>query len=262
MMKNPHFYRPVHETEEHLMFEQRETLKTRSPLLVMQHLLDAVVSGDSNQLQQISDRIFSDADGLIAAGSMSGNPLRNLQYNAATFIHLVCYKCIERGLSQDVAYNQLDEMMHRVDQMTAPDQVLECISVTLRRILDIMRDFHAKARISLPVERCIDYIGLHLHRKITLAELAAFCGLSPSYLSRLFHRETGMPLSGYILRRKLAESVVMMREQGLDSKTAANVLEFSSQSYFIARFKSVYGVTPLAYCKLSAQELRARASGL
>ena len=103
----------------------------------------------------------------------------------------------------------------------------------------------------------IDYIYDHLHTKITLANLSELTGLNSSYLSRLFHKETGMTVSDYIQQTKIETAKNMLLHSSYSAAEIASILAFSDQSYFTEVFKKQTGLTPKRY-----QSLNLNASGL
>ena len=90
----------------------------------------------------------------------------------------------------------------------------------------------------------IDYIYDNLHNKILLEEIAQAAGLSDSYLSKLFHKETGKNISEYIITKRVdaAKNLLMFTEY--TTSEISNFLNFSSESHFIATFKKHTGITP------------------
>ncbi|MBQ2530561.1 MAG: helix-turn-helix transcriptional regulator, partial [Treponema sp.] len=99
-------------------------------------------------------------------------------------------------------------------------------------------------RYSKPISRCIDYIYDNLHCKIQMEDLSHEAGLSKTYLSKLFHKETGKTVAQYIMEKKLdaAKNLLMFTEHS--SLEIANYLNFSSESHFISVFKKSTGLTP------------------
>ena len=63
---------------------------------------------------------------------------------------------------------------------------------------------------SKPVVDCIDYIYEHLHTRITVKDLADHVNLNPSYLSRLFKKETGTAIGEYIQIKKIETAQNML----------------------------------------------------
>ena len=72
-------------------------------------------------------------------------------------------------------------------------------------------------------------------------------GVSASYLSRLFKKETGSSVSAYIRNRKIDMAKNLLRFSNDSMIEIANRLAFSSQSHFIQQFREVVGMTPKKY---------------
>lgn len=100
---------------------------------------------------------------------------------------------------------------------------------------------------SLLVTRCKEEVRRRLHTKITVEELARALNLSPSYLSRMFHREQGITITDYVAQEKIRTAQNMLLTTDLSYENIAYELGFSSQSYFGAVFKRLTGVTPREY---------------
>ena len=108
---------------------------------------------------------------------------------------------------------------------------------------------------SLPVVRCIDYIHENLHSRITLEELAELAALHPSYLSRLFKKETGVSVSEYIQQLKIDTAKNMLLYSDFTPAKIASVLAFPDQSYFTQVFKKYTGFTPRKFQSMHLREI-------
>ena len=97
------------------------------------------------------------------------------------------------------------------------------------------------------VEEIRRYVNGHIREKLSLESVARSVFLSPSYVCRIFKRETGENLQDYIVRRKLEEAVLLLPERKVGE--VSDLLSFSSHSYFIKLFKQKYGATPFQYQK-------------
>jgi AraC-like DNA-binding protein len=98
-----------------------------------------------------------------------------------------------------------------------------------------------------PKAKCIDYIFLNIHEKITLNTLAKEVNLTSKYLSFLFHKETKQTLSSFIEDRKINEAKNLLIYSQYSYSQISNDLSFNSHSYFISVFKKKVGMTPKDY---------------
>ena len=85
-----------------------------------------------------------------------------------------------------------------------------------------------------------------LHWKKT-AEAA---GISASYLSRLFKKETGILFVDYIQKERIEAACNMLTYSDYTAAQISEYLCFSTQSYFIKIFRKYTGTTPAKYKKL------------
>ena len=81
-------------------------------------------------------------------------------------------------------------------------------------------------------------------RRWRLDELARAVYCSPFHLARQFRSVTGVSVSGYLLRLRLALASERLAEGADDLAALAADLGFASHSHFSARFRSVFGLPP------------------
>ncbi len=93
------------------------------------------------------------------------------------------------------------------------------------------------------------YIQQNLSKKLTREDLSEYVHLNESYLSRLFHKETGMSLSDYILQERMKKARELISETDKPIYGIANQLCYDNFSYFAKMFKKVYNITPQEYRK-------------
>ena len=87
------------------------------------------------------------------------------------------------------------------------------------------------------VQRMQDFIAAHLDEEITLADLERAAMFSPWYSYRLFKSLTGLTVSGYIRRLRLARSALKLKNEGCRIVDAAFALGFGSVDGY-ARIRS------------------------
>lgn len=97
----------------------------------------------------------------------------------------------------------------------------------------------------LPV---IVYIQENLARELSLDELSRQFFVSKYYLSHQFRKVMGLPISEYIIKRRLAKAKTLLR-QGLSVSAAGEQAGWRSNSHFIRSFSKAEGVSPKQYVK-------------
>jgi len=83
--------------------------------------------------------------------------------------------------------------------------------------------------------------------EISLASLAKQFHLNPSYLCRIFKRENGKTLTGYLVELRLSKACQMLRSTRLPVNRIAEQCGYRDYFYFERLFKRTYRVTPTRY---------------
>jgi AraC-like DNA-binding protein len=204
----------------------------------------SVKSGDIGKVIKLSENAFTDK---IGFGQLSDNPLRNIRYHFIISVAMVARYCIEGGMEHEVAYRLSDFYIQQADQCTAIDQISRLHSIMTIDYTKRMKAIKMDKISSKPIVKCIDYIYKNLNIRITVAMLAEYIGLHPSYLSKLFKMETGISISMYIQKRKIETAQNMLKYSDYSPAQIASILAFPTQSYFIEVFKKYVGMTPKKY---------------
>ncbi len=114
-----------------------------------------------------------------------------------------------------------------------------------------MKKLNIHKKYSNNIISAIDYIYANLHSRIKLEDVAEAVHLSESYLSKLFHKETGISIGNYILYKRVETARNMLKYSDYSLDEISNYLAFSSTSHFISIFKKLEGLTPGQYRKYS-----------
>jgi len=91
------------------------------------------------------------------------------------------------------------------------------------------------------------YIDLHFKETLTLEHLAEEAHMNKFYLSHAFKREYGVSPINYMTTRRIEESKYLLAETDLSMSQIAQLLGFSSQSYFSQVFHRTQGISPKEY---------------
>jgi len=183
-------------------------------------------------------------------GSLSKDPLRNLKYHLIITIAIITRYCIEGGMEMETAYNLSDIYIRNADECQTEKEIHHLHKEVVDDFIQRMQFVKKQKLYSKPVTICLDYIYDNLHNKIVLEDLADVAGLSPSYLSRVFHKEVGVTVSQYITRKRMEAAENMLKFSEYSFVDISNYLCFSSESHFIQTFKKHTGYTPKVYREL------------
>ena len=93
------------------------------------------------------------------------------------------------------------------------------------------------------------YIDNHFKENLTLEQLAGLAHLNKYYLAHTFRREFGVSPINYLISRRIEESRFLLRETDHSLSLIAQMLGFSSLSYFSQCFRRAQGISPTEYRK-------------
>ena len=93
------------------------------------------------------------------------------------------------------------------------------------------------------------YIDLHFKESLTLEQLADEVHMNKYYLSHAFKREYGVSPINYMISRRVEESKYLLAETDLPMSQIAQLLGFSSLSYFSQVFRRSQNISPMEYRK-------------
>ena len=91
------------------------------------------------------------------------------------------------------------------------------------------------------------YIDLHFKEPLTLEQLADEGHMNKYYLSHAFKREYGVSPINYMISRRIEESKYLLAETDLSMSQIAQLLGFSSLSYFSQVFHRTQNISPKEY---------------
>ena len=91
------------------------------------------------------------------------------------------------------------------------------------------------------------YIDNHFKENLTLDQLAGVVHINKYYLSHTFRREFNTSPISYLISRRIQESRFLLAETDHSLSQIAQILGFSSLSYFSQSFRRQEGMSPMEY---------------
>ncbi len=91
------------------------------------------------------------------------------------------------------------------------------------------------------------FIEANYHRSINLCDVAEAVGYSPSYLTNLVRQQTGHSLYRWIVERRMAEAISLLRKTDMAINQIATAIGYKDACHFSRHFRQVHGTSPQAW---------------
>ncbi len=145
------------------------------------------------------------------------------------------------------------EFIYRVNMAFSFERIqitfLETVTDILTNVSNVIRSQYPRA-----VADAILFIEKNYQKEVSLSMLADAAGLTPSYFSALFKKETGETLSDYLVRYRLAIAQRLLKESRLCIAEVAASAGYMDVKYFSRLFKKHMNITPSAFRKLTSPQ--------
>jgi AraC-like DNA-binding protein len=180
-------------------------------------------------------------------GTLSKDPLQNLKYHLVITIAMITRFCVNAGMPLEEAYSMSDVYIQQTDCCKSESEIRTLHDRMTIEFTKRMRQINNGHPYSKLVTRILDYISDHLHEKIMVQEIAEAVSFTVPYISRVFRKEVGVTITDYVTQKKVEAAANMLQFSDYTALEISNYLQFSSQSYFIKKFKKYIGITPKEY---------------
>lgn len=229
--------------QEQILFEIREDEQEQYHHTYQEErkLLECIKEGMTAEAVRYSEEMD------IGMGRLGRKDMTHWINAAVVAVTLGARAAIEGGISPAEAYKLSDFYIQKTEECR---KVSELLALRNRAVADLSERVRKKKegkKHSNYIDKCKDYVSRHYKEKIYLQDMADSLGLSSTYLSRLFSRETGMRLQDYInlFRVERAANLLVYSEESISY--IAEYVNFPSQSYFGKMFRKYKHMTPKDY---------------
>ena len=206
-----------------------------------QLLMQAIREGRAEDAVRLAERMDGDA------GRLSREDVRHRLNLAIVGIALCARAAIEGGVAPETAYRLSGYYINKCDEAQDPAHILHHRNRAIEELTGRVAEKLQKPRTSGYVDKCRDYVRKHYREKIYLEDIAASIGVSPTYLSRLFKKETGTCLQDFINEERVFRAANLLLYSDLPLPEIAHYVGFPNQSYMGKIFKKLKNMTPRAY---------------
>ena len=168
---------------------------------------------------------------------------------------LLSRAAVEGGAATDEIFGINHEHLREIDSIHTLDALSHWLARILRRFTDCVFVLKDVKHVDV-MQKSIRYIRTHYQEKLSLDAVAATVGLSPSYFSRIFKEEMGVPFTRYLNGVRIERGKELLNATRLELSDVASLVGFEDQSYFNRVFKRLTGTSPGRY-----RESRGRSGG-
>lgn len=180
-------------------------------------------------------------------GRLSSSNINHRRNGAMVSITLCTRAAIEGGVSPAAAYHLSDYYIRKCDESTNIIAITEYRNQAIIELTKRVQQSQQEYRGSSYVEQCKDYIKKHYREKIYLKNVADNMGISQSYLSKLFFKETGVNFQEYIMQYRIEKAANLLIHSEKSFAEIGEYVNMPSQSYFGAVFKKYMGLSPKVF---------------
>lgn len=203
---------------------------------------------DSDELDSLIEKIYfyisteNYSDFILAVSNLFNTLKDNSHFSSlyaksisANIVNRLCKKRLFRDIEQ--------EMIEKIFSSNSANEIVAVFTEAVEHISDTLEQNDNKRLIS----KCLSLIENEYMNDISLTYVAEKLYISPSYMSRLFKRETGKNFVDYLKEYRLKKACEMLLDTNLRVTEIAKAVGYESNSYFSTIFSGYFGITPAKY---------------
>ena len=127
---------------------------------------------------------------------------------------------------------------------------MKCLSYLYRIFAEMQISYYTSTEQYLKITPAVEELNAEfLNKQLPTSYLAELCGISETYLKRLFNKKFGMPPKKYIIKKKIDYACELLLLGRYTVTEIAEMSNFSDVYYFSRQFKEYIGVSPTDYIK-------------
>ncbi|MBQ7065030.1 MAG: helix-turn-helix transcriptional regulator [Firmicutes bacterium] len=206
-------------------------------------MMDAISHGDTETaIRCVSSKVFSDLDD-------RGVPHLRSRKNYMIILNTLCRKAAERANVHPVYLDSLSRSIAiSIEDLSSIAELSPFEKEIVRKYCLLVGSQQTKGYSPL-VRKIILHISCHLTEPLSLRLLADTYSVNRSYLSTLFHKETGSTLTDYINDRRIDQAIFLMNTQDQPIQEIASACGIEDLTYFTRLFRRRKGISPSEYRK-------------
>lgn len=225
--------------------------ETEDAFLSMQ-ILEERYNSENRLIQAVSQGLVHKAEMMVANYSNYGiedrvaDPVRNLK-NYTIILNTLLRKGAEAGAVHPLHIDSLSTKFAKKIELIHSVQAGFDLHLEMVRKYCLLVKNHSMKGYSLLVRKVLTRIDYDLTADLSLKAQADFLNVTASYLSTLFKKETGMPLTEFVNRKRVEHAVFLLNTTNMQIQMIAQYCGIPDVNYFTKTFKKYTQQTPKEY---------------
>lgn len=229
--------------------EYRQNSFIHTPYIIEKEISKTISNGDTENAKLILKEMNATPHAKLASTT-----LRSLKNSMICSCAFISRAAIAGGVNPDEAFTMSDSFINNIEEIQNAKDLEKVELKMIEAFTDKVKNIKSQS-YSNAVLNTIYYIENHLCEDLKIEQIAKSVYLNPSYLSSLFHKETGVTLNEWIKRKRIEEAAYYVLNSNESIADISFFYKFCSQSYFVNCFKKIIGVTPGEYRKKNKIEV-------
>lgn len=173
-------------------------------------------------------------------------PLQNLKVFSIA-MNTLFRKAAEQGGVHPIYIDQLSTtFIEHIATFSRTDNIIDLWNDMIQKYCTLVNNYSTR-NYSLPIQKVIIQINLDLSADLSLKTLSEYLNVNASYLSNLFHKETGYTLTNYVNKKRMEYAAWLLSSTQLPISTIAQHCGILDDNYFTKLFKKQYDTTPTQF---------------
>lgn len=124
----------------------------------------------------------------------------------------------------------------------------ECMALLYEIFSELQKSNYIPHNQYMMIKPALKYIEENFHKeKISVPSLAEMCGISESYLKKLFIKKLGISPSKYIIQLRINLACDLLRTKNYTVGEISDICRYDNLYYFSRQFKEQTGITPTEF---------------
>ena len=172
--------------------------------------------------------------------------LRNIK-NYCIVTNTLLRKAAQNGGVHPIYLDSVSsDFARKIENLRSVSAALEFMPYIVKTYCRLVKK-HSVGQYSGLVQKIIIKIESDLTADLSLSALSDMCNVTPAYLSGVFKKETGQPLTDYVNKKRIETAKHLLKNTNLQIQTVAQHCGILDLHYFSRMFKKYAGQTPTQY---------------